>query len=113
MKNSWSRNACWERWYANLHTHPMLTRQMIEDAINEYSDLSGSNLAGEIEKVKFTPVPLSLDELSKLWSVLFQTPHALSIVYQASVLLIDAGKHPGPPNSFASLGCMEYLSEIQ
>ncbi len=81
----------------DLHTHPMLTRQMIADAINEYSDLSGSNLAGEIEKVKFTPAPLSLDELSKLWSVLFQTPHALSIVYQASVLLIDAGETPRAP----------------
>ncbi|MCP4690485.1 MAG: DUF4255 domain-containing protein, partial [Desulfobacterales bacterium] len=31
-----------------------------------------------------------LEELTKLWSVFFQTPHALSAAYQASLVLIEA-----------------------
>jgi hypothetical protein len=44
-------------------------------------------------------LPLNLEELSKLWSVFFQTPHALSMVYSASVVLIetDAAVSPVPP----------------
>ena len=40
--------------------------------------------------VKFTPLSLSLEELSKLWSVFFQTPYALSVAYQGSVVLIES-----------------------
>jgi hypothetical protein len=58
-----------------------------------FSFLKDSDLADERELVKFTPIPLSIEELSKLWSVLFQTPYRLSIAYLATVVLID-GKEP-------------------
>jgi hypothetical protein len=47
------------------------------------------DLAFQIERVRFTMIPLSLDELSKLWSVFFQIPFALTLAYQASVVLIE------------------------
>lgn len=74
-----------------LHSRPLLTRRMIQDTITSptYSFLAASNLADALEVVRFTPLSLSLEELSKLWSVLFQTPYALSVAYQASVLLIE------------------------
>lgn len=74
-----------------LHSRPLLTRQMIQDTITNptYPFLSASNLADALEVVRFTPLSLSLEELSKLWSVFFQTPYALSVAYQASVLLIE------------------------
>ena len=37
---------------------------------------------------------MNLEELSKLWSVFFQTPYALSIAYQASVVLIEPDLEP-------------------
>ena len=40
--------------------------------------------------MKFTPLLLSLEELSKLWSVFFQTQHALSVAYQGTVVLIES-----------------------
>jgi hypothetical protein len=40
--------------------------------------------------VKFTPIPLSLEDLSKLWSVYFQTPYNLSVAYQGTVVLIES-----------------------
>jgi hypothetical protein len=52
--------------------------------------LTGSNLADSIEQVKFTPLPLTVDELSKIWSTFFQTPYALSVAYQATVVLIES-----------------------
>jgi hypothetical protein len=75
-----------------MHERPVLTREMIKAtlAISTYGYLAGSNLDQEVELVKFTPLALSLEELSKLWSVFFQTPYALSIAYQASVVLIES-----------------------
>ena len=73
----------------DLHARPLLTRQMILNAVASQAFLNGSNLADAMEQVKFTPLHLSLEELSKLWSVFFQTPYALSVAYQATVVLIE------------------------
>ena len=79
----------------DLHARPVLSAQAISDAIGSRAELTGSDLAAESEQVKFTPAPLSLDEISKLWSVMVQTPHVLSVVYQGTVVLIDAEETPG------------------
>lgn len=76
-----------------LHAQPILPRQAIRDTIANapYDELlESSDLADQIELVKFTPISLSLEELSKIWSVFFQIPHTLSIAYQASVVLIES-----------------------
>jgi len=74
-----------------LHTRPTLTRQMIHDTVSDANNpfLASSNLADEVESIKFTPSSLSLEELSKLWSVFFQVPYTLSVAYRASVVLIE------------------------
>lgn len=83
-----------------LHAQPVLTRDAIRATINTAvaADpnhfLVGSDLADQVETIKFAPLPLNLEELSKLWSVFFQTPYALSVAYQASVVLIEAGGTP-------------------
>ena len=75
-----------------LHSRPVLTRDSIRQTIQKplFSFLTQSNLADAVELVKFTPVPMSLEELSKLWSVYFQTPYSLSIAYQATVVTIES-----------------------
>ncbi len=84
---------------ASLHAQPVLTRKVIEQALRkpEFSDLRVSNLGAEVERVKLTPTPLSLEELSKLWSVFFQTAYTLSVAYQASVVFIDTDDSPMTP----------------
>ncbi|HAJ38467.1 MAG TPA: hypothetical protein DCL15_22590 [Chloroflexi bacterium] len=77
-----------------LHTRPILSRQEIRSAIAANAFLAGADLADEIETVKLTPQSLTLEELSKLWSVLFQTPYTLSMAYDASVVLIAADSQP-------------------
>ncbi len=74
----------------DLHAKPVLLRPMVEDAIVSTPSLSGSNLHEASEQIKFTPVSLSLEELSKLWSVFFQAPYALSVAYQGTVVQLDS-----------------------
>lgn len=73
----------------DLHANPVLLPGILENAINSWPALTGSNLNEQRERVKITPLSLSLDELSKLWSVFFQTPYALSMAYTASLVLIE------------------------
>ena len=93
-----------------LHATPVLSRAMIDEALKaaaldpdlSISDATHANLAQSVEVVRMTPAVLSLDELSKLWSVFFQTPYALSVVYEAAVVLVEddtAEPEPGLPVS--------------
>jgi hypothetical protein len=77
-----------------LHVQPVLTHQNIQSTKAAVGFLATSDLDGDIELVRFTPLSLSLEELSKLWSVFFQVPYALSVAYQASVLFIEGKETP-------------------
>lgn len=79
-----------------LHVQPFLTRQMIRDTVGnqEFLFLQNSNLADQSELIKFSPVSLSLEELSKIWSIFFQTQYVLSTAYQGTVVLIEPDYTP-------------------
>ncbi|ACK72195.1 conserved hypothetical protein [Gloeothece citriformis PCC 7424] len=79
-----------------LHSRPILTSEIIRDAMEDsaFRYLRESDLAEQIEQIKFMPIPLSTEDLSKIWSVFFQTPYALSIAYQASTVLIESDEIP-------------------
>ena len=75
------------RWLGSamrvLHDHPLLGAQEIRDA------LAGSDLEAQVERVRITPQPLSLEEMSKLWTT-FQTQYRISAAYQVDVVLIES-----------------------
>ena len=75
-----------------LHATPVLSREAIRNVIKDeaFSYLAGSDLAEQTEQVKLTPQALSLDEISKLWNVFFQTKYTLSTAYLGTVVLIDS-----------------------
>jgi hypothetical protein len=83
-----------------LHARPIITAEMIQATLDaaEADDpqhfLLGSNLGDDVERVKFTQLLLSLEELSKLWSVLFQTPYSLSVAYIGTVVLLESEQTP-------------------
>jgi Pvc16 N-terminal domain len=82
-----------------LHTIPVLTAERITQLLtgaNPPQFLNGSDLADQVESVKLTPSDLSLEDLSKLWSVFFQTPYVLSMAFEASVVLINPRLTPAP-----------------
>jgi hypothetical protein len=66
-----------------LHDHAVLDRADIALA------LAGNDLAGQFESLRITWQPMSLDEMSKLWTI-FQAPYRLSAAYEVTVVLIDS-----------------------
>jgi hypothetical protein len=66
-----------------LHDHALLGPQEIHDALPD------SDLSAQVERVRITLHPASLDELSKLWTA-FETGYRLSVAYEASVVLIES-----------------------
>jgi hypothetical protein len=84
-----------------LQARPVLTPDLIQAAIGDptFSTAVGqSDLGLQLERVKISPLHLSLEELSKLWSVFFQTTYALSAAYQVGVVLIEGTEQPIAPN---------------
>lgn len=70
-----------------LHDFPVLDPTEIEKAVG--GDLAASDLHQQVERVRITPQPMSLDEMSKLWNT-FQTQYRISAAYKASVVLIES-----------------------
>jgi hypothetical protein len=85
------------RAMSTLHDHPLLGGNEIKGAF------SGSDLENQIERVRITPHPLSVEELSKLW-VIFQTEYRLSAAYQVSVVLIESTRGSRTPLPVLSRG---------
>lgn len=73
-----------------LHDHPVLGAQEIQDALKE------SELQAQIERVRITPQPMSLEEMSKLWTA-FQTQYRISAAYQVEVVLIESTRAARTP----------------
>jgi hypothetical protein len=74
---------------SRLHARPILTRETVADTVASNPFLAGSDLEHQVELVRFTPLPLGIEELSKLWSVFPQANYGLSLAFQGSVLLIE------------------------
>jgi hypothetical protein len=68
-----------------LHDHPVLSRSEIGSA------LALSELDTQVERVRITPQPFALDELSKLWAG-FQSEYRVSVMYQVAVVLIESNR---------------------
>jgi hypothetical protein len=68
---------------STLHDRGVLDGNDIRNALPD------NDLAEQIERVRVTPLPQSVDELSKLWTA-FQTNYRTSAAYEAAVVLIDS-----------------------
>lgn len=66
-----------------LHDHPVLGATEIGNA------LPGNDLSGQFERVKVTPLGISVEEMSKLWTMC-QAQYRLSAAYEVTVILIDS-----------------------
>ncbi|MFI6250935.1 DUF4255 domain-containing protein [Streptomyces sp. NPDC051016] len=78
-----------------LHEIPVLPKDVVEQA-GERPYLAGSDLAEAAQRIRFAPSVMDVDETSKLWGMLYQTPYTLSVVYQAALVLIDGRETPAP-----------------
>lgn len=79
-----------------INENPILTKDIISDAIKSQEKVQFSDLLNDIQTIKLVPEILSVEELTKVWSSFFQTNYRLSMTFQASVLLLDTKKKPKP-----------------
>jgi hypothetical protein len=71
-----------------LNDRPVLSRAQI-------ADLGiGSDLESQVDRVRVTPHPIPLDEISRMWAT-FATGYRISVSYDAAVVLIDS-RRPAP-----------------
>jgi Pvc16 N-terminal domain len=85
-----------------LHETPVLTREQLRIVLggpalvdgtilpSPFGSLSAADLADQVELVKISPVFLSTEDLSKLWTAM-QARYRPTVAYTASVVLIEAG----------------------
>lgn len=82
-----------ERMLANvmlaLEKVPLLTRATIEAAMADNEELEDSNLAEALSRVHISRELLTIDDFSKVWSIFYQVPYALSLTYRASHVAIE------------------------
>ncbi len=86
---------------AALHAEPTpspiyIPRPQPPSDIDPNLDLGRSGLRQESHLLIFTPLSMSHDELSKLWSIFFQVPYSLSVAYRCSVVLLEPELVPQP-----------------
>ena len=82
-----------------LHETPVLTRDAIRRSLAPPNQGTGlpapldtlatSELADQVEQIRLTPMPMSIEETSKLWSAI-QSHYRPTAAYQASVVLIES-----------------------
>jgi hypothetical protein len=84
-----------------LHETPMLTRSQLRTVLGGtspvdgtmvpsiFGSLSAADLADQVELIKITPVTLSTEDLSKMWTAM-QARYRQSMAYVVSVVLIQA-----------------------
>ncbi|WP_263352932.1 DUF4255 domain-containing protein [Acidicapsa acidisoli] len=73
------------RAMACLNDHPLLSSDEIKTA------LANNDLWLQLERVRFTLQPFSVEEIAKLWTG-FQTQYRLSVAYEAAVVLIESSR---------------------
>lgn len=87
-----------------LHENPIPSRDAIRMALRQpdapvdgallpsaYQALRASDLAEQVEQIKISPVPMSTEEMSKLWSAL-QAHYRPTAAYQVTVVLVQANR---------------------
>jgi hypothetical protein len=68
-----------------LHDHPVLGADEIVDA------LASGKAERQVERIRIAPLPMTLEEMSKLWTT-FQTNYRLSTAYEVAVAIIESDR---------------------
>lgn len=87
-----------------LHSRPFAGPEAIDAALtatlarvdDDFTFMTDSVLARQGEFLRWTPEMLNLEELSKLWSVFFQTAYVPSLAYRVGPVYVEADESTAP-----------------
>jgi Pvc16 N-terminal domain len=74
-----------------LNDRQIVTADMLQATCldSRFSFLRDSTLAEQVQQITVLPMDFNLEDLSKAWSVFFQTTYVLSVAYKVLVVMID------------------------
>jgi hypothetical protein len=74
-----------------LNDKNIFSSEMIQDTCRDvtFAYLQDSTLADQVQQISISPLDMNLEDLSKAWSVFFQTPYLLSVAYKVLVVLVE------------------------
>lgn len=101
-----------------LNDKRVINQDMIRAACRDSTlpFLQRSNLADQVQQISVVPLDLNLEDLSKAWSVFFQTPYMLSIAYKVLVVLVEGEEAPArnlPIRDRRTNGLVPFLQQPQ
>jgi hypothetical protein len=92
-----------------FHDHAIVTEDLLTVRDPVGTPILHDSLIGEFEKIKMSLEPVSLEDLSKIWTALTQ-PYRVSATYHVSVVQVESRRHrqfarrvKEPPNSGARI----------
>jgi hypothetical protein len=92
-----------------------INSDMIQDTIadSSYDFLSTSDLGDQVQQLVISPVDMTFEDLSKVWSGFFQAPYLLSIAYKVAAVMIDGeefGRRALPVRDRSFRGVLPFAS---
>lgn len=87
-----------------LHDYPYLSPEFIEETTTSLDGQNEFDLHRQLEPVRLTHQPMTLEDMSKLWTLFHQTQYRLSAVYVGSVVLIESVRRKPVPLPVLSRG---------
>lgn len=80
-----------------LEHEPLLSKTTIRDAIDDNEELEDSDLEAALARLRVTRQLMTIDDFSKIWSIFYQVPYALSLSYEVSHVVIETADTPPVP----------------
>ena len=83
----------------DIEHQPALSKSTVEAAITDNDEIEDSDLADALARLRVTRQLMTIDDFSKVWSIFYQVPYALSLAYEVNHLVIetaDAAPAPTP-----------------
>lgn len=87
-----------------LEHQPVFSKSTITAAIDDNDDIEDSDLAKTLARLRVTRQLMTLDDFSKVWSIFYQVPYALSLAYEVSHVILETSDVPPVPAPVAQPG---------
>jgi hypothetical protein len=80
-----------------LEHEPVLSKSTVTSAIGDNDEIEDSDLADALARLRVTRQLMTIDDFSKVWSIFYQVPYALSLAYEVNHVVIETEDVPPVP----------------
>ena len=87
-----------------LEFQPVFRKSTISAAIDDNDEIEDSDLVEALAQLRVSRQLMTLDDFSKVWSIFYQVPYALSLTYEVSHVILETSNVPAVPVPVAQPG---------